>query len=792
MSVQYPIDPVLVERFAHGNGTVFVGAGMSLGSRLPSWYELMEPLRLDLGKEIAASADYLQIAELYETKHNRSVLVQYLKDRLGDVRFQLTKAHELIVGLPVKRIYTTNFDTLLEQASQKKQINRNVIVNASQVGFSNHSVLSIVKLHGDLGDPDSIVITSRDFHGYFARNPSVADLLKVELQTHTILFLGYSFSDPNLGMILGSAAAQSGSSGPLLYSLQFKPSELAMQSLKSRGIKVIALNADPRTPEADEAIEDWLRSFRQSLVSFERRKYRSGQENSQPRSSKLPQLRKNAIRRMKMSERIKTGLQSDFRVVVVKGEAGIGKTQLVAEAAADCLQSSMALMSGDAFERTIWIKSSFDVKPTGHTLKGILDSIASNVDTLLISEGSEDIKKQRTEINVILQERRLLIVIEDFEEPPNDHSEKGREALRNFVEIKEWLENSGPYANPMSRIIVTSRSAIVAGFVVEISKLDKEESLELMHDHARVIMLRHRCPTFDKAFEKKLLAKTAGNPQAIKLALGLCNGTGMPMIPELLDLNMQKIDKVFKILVDDILNELRGEPKSALAVHIVIAMTVFPTEEWVPESLLKEAVGDTILVDKALSFTELAEYCVRFGLLERNACTDCYLMPRIIREILREDQENAGWVRDARERLAAHLLAFLNRSICRPGIEKYWNAMVCDEMAKVDRYWPIIDVIMYYPDGGERAVDFALLMVHYMDSRFLNNQRLKFIELALKVPDIIKEKHTEALLRIDGLAWTYMEEGANQKALKEIDTGLKLLKNADCRDANDLKALAHA
>lgn len=100
------IDPVLIERFAQGNGAVFVDAGISLGSRLPSWRELMEPLRIDLGDEVDRHATYIEIAELYESKHSRRDLVDNLKDRLGDVRFELSKAEELIVGLPVQRIYT--------------------------------------------------------------------------------------------------------------------------------------------------------------------------------------------------------------------------------------------------------------------------------------------------------------------------------------------------------------------------------------------------------------------------------------------------------------------------------------------------------------------------------------------------------------------------------------------------------------------------------------------------------------------------------------------------------------
>ena len=236
------IDPVLVERFANGNGTIFVGSGISSSAGMPLWGELMAPLRTDLGAEIDPHANYLDIAELYETKYSRSELVRYLKNSLDKPGFQLTKAHELIVSLPVKRIYTTNFDDLLEQASSRQGIRRNVISDATQVAFADTSTLSIIKLHGDLNHETSLVIGSSDFYSYFTKNPSVADLLKVELQTHTILFLGYSFSDVNLNMILGKVADHSGSVRPLLYALQLQPKPLATLALDRRGVKVIDID----------------------------------------------------------------------------------------------------------------------------------------------------------------------------------------------------------------------------------------------------------------------------------------------------------------------------------------------------------------------------------------------------------------------------------------------------------------------------------------------------------------------------------------------------------------------
>jgi tetratricopeptide (TPR) repeat protein len=254
----------------------------------------------------------------------------------------------------------------------------------------------------------------------------------------------------------------------------------------------------------------------------------------------------------------------------------------------------------------------------------------------------------------------------------------------------------------------------------------------------------------------------------------------------------QKIEAVFTILIADILDQLKRP--FAEAADIVIAMTVFPTEEWVPALLLEKAVVTTIHAGTE-PFAKLAKRCVRFGLLEHNACKNEYLMPRIIKAVLIRDDANTQRMNEARERLADYLLVFLKSNVCRLDIEEaYWNSLVCDEMANIDPYWPIIDVVMYWPGGNKRALEFALLMVHYMDSRFLNNQRLKFIGLALEAPNQL-DIRTRALLYIDGYGWTYMEEGANELARDAIASGLALLPDTKITiedEWDDLRALAYA
>jgi tetratricopeptide (TPR) repeat protein len=784
------IDRLLVDRFARGNGTVFVGAGVSLASRLPTWKKLMAPLRDDLGPD-ADDLDALQVAELYEVKNGRSALVQYLKDQLGHVKFQLNKTHELLVSLPVQRIYTTNFDDLLEQASQKKQINRNVIYNASHVGLSDTSKLSIIKLHGDLADPASIVITARDFYSYAARNPAVADLLKVELQTRTVLFIGYSFNDPNLAMILGNAVTQAGGTPPLIYAIQFQPKELAVEAMKARGVTVIRIDARPGTVDAEKKVEDWLHQFRRSLNTFERRRQQA--LGARKLGTDGPcSGRSYSVKSERTFERIRNGLSSDFRVVVVKGEAGVGKTHLVVEAAMNRLQPNNRALWTEGFEQIVWIRPILRENGGYHSLEQIFSFITSQVDAGQVP-GEDESERSRNRIDAILQERRLLIVIEDLDDPRADggrgrHGRHEEILEQGFDEIKDWLEGATNYAYTRSRIVVTSRSATVAGFVVEVTRLGADDAAEMVHEHARALMLRRHFDALDDKVVEKIVDLTMGNPQAIRLALGLINGSADSSwlggaIRRLRAHKNRHIEAVFDSITARI---WAGLGTNEEARRVVETMAAFPAEEWVPSKLLENAARlDT---DRH----EAVQKCVRFGLIDYDAFHDRFFMHRTTKEALERGKLfDRLTLNEARSRLARYLLKFLGGQdvVCRPEIsEPYWNALVRDEMVKIDPYWPIIESVMWWAESQRIIVDFLLLLVHYMDSRFLNGQRLHFVKQSIMVLDGSSPR-IKALLHIDALGWTYIEEGSDADALTHIATGEKLLTGAG---DDDLRALAWA
>lgn len=99
--------------------SVFVGAGVSMLSGLPSWSDLIKLMlkempNLKYEEDKLSSDDYLKIAQMYfntfgEEKYKEKVKESFKEDCTPN------KIHDMIYALHPNHILTTNYDNLLEQ-----------------------------------------------------------------------------------------------------------------------------------------------------------------------------------------------------------------------------------------------------------------------------------------------------------------------------------------------------------------------------------------------------------------------------------------------------------------------------------------------------------------------------------------------------------------------------------------------------------------------------------------------------------------------------------------------------
>jgi tetratricopeptide (TPR) repeat protein len=114
-------------------------------------------------------------------------------------------------------------------------------------------------------------------------------------------------------------------------------------------------------------------------------------------------------------------------------------------------------------------------------------------------------------------------------------------------------------------------------------------------------------------------------------------------------------------------------------------------------------------------------------------------------------------------------------------------------MLKVDPEWPSILELMRWCDETSHTQElfgFTLMLVHYMDSRFHNNDRLYFVRRSVEIAQASGRGYDEALLRIDALGWTYAEESRFDDAMSEIRKGIAIAETLE--DGADLLTLAWA
>lgn len=163
----------------------------------PQAGDLLEELKKEwscygLPESLAIIAQYFE----NESPGHREKLVDLLRDLLE--RAELWPTHELVTKLPFKAIYTTNYDTLLEDAYQQAGIEHSVITHD---GLRRPRGLKLVKLHGTVGphcDEDLIVITDNDYQNLKMekqRRTRVLENMARDLASYHVVFVGYSLQD---------------------------------------------------------------------------------------------------------------------------------------------------------------------------------------------------------------------------------------------------------------------------------------------------------------------------------------------------------------------------------------------------------------------------------------------------------------------------------------------------------------------------------------------------------------------------------------------------------------------
>ena len=203
----------------HQGPVLFAGAGLSRAGAMPiasappdtrieDWAGFMgritKRLALDLSPDDMKRlpTDPLVLAQLFEAQYLRRSLIDEWERAIPLKLVKPGSLYDRLVRFPWRAVVTTNYDDLLERAFRRRPV-RKIVSDPDLTARASPDEIQIIKMHGDLATPASMVITEEDYRAYDVGRPGIALKVKQLLTEHPLLFVGFSLTDPNFRRIDG-------------------------------------------------------------------------------------------------------------------------------------------------------------------------------------------------------------------------------------------------------------------------------------------------------------------------------------------------------------------------------------------------------------------------------------------------------------------------------------------------------------------------------------------------------------------------------------------------------------
>ena len=211
----------LIEAATNGDLVLFCGAGISTENRLVLPETFYESVKEEMGidnKDISFS----ELMELYcEQPNGRKKLLKKISDRFHyiqsfpEIERQATMFHaELKDIYQIRTIITTNWDNYFEDYCDAMPI-----TIPEDFTFWDEKSRFVLKIHGSFDNLSSVVATKQDYDKCLERlqNGIIGATLKNILVTKTVVFIGFSFGDDDLNMIIDYLRNELGDLYPHIY-----------------------------------------------------------------------------------------------------------------------------------------------------------------------------------------------------------------------------------------------------------------------------------------------------------------------------------------------------------------------------------------------------------------------------------------------------------------------------------------------------------------------------------------------------------------------------------------------
>jgi len=209
----------LITKISQDRCICFVGAGLSIGAGLPDWSNTMRQMvawckshNIELTDEneindLIADNDFLVLADTLIERMGDGRFRQFIAETFRGKKLRPTETHKLLPQIPFAAVLTSNYDKLIEGAYASANdgelpLTFTHLDTGELSGALQTNEFHILKTHGTVDRIESVILSGRQYRALLNNNNAYKIYLQQILTQKTVLFLGFSLTDPDLLSVL--------------------------------------------------------------------------------------------------------------------------------------------------------------------------------------------------------------------------------------------------------------------------------------------------------------------------------------------------------------------------------------------------------------------------------------------------------------------------------------------------------------------------------------------------------------------------------------------------------------
>lgn len=278
----------LKEPRKYGDVSLMIGAGFSKNGQSkgmasmqpPNWSELAEKMYEELYPEPlevqekeewnkqriikTSGKNVTRLADEYIANFDRNKINNLIEQSIADEMFIPGELHKRLLKLHWSDIFTTNYDTLLEQTVDMIYRENNYEIIYSQNDLPGSIKPRIIKLHGSIPQVKPYIISDEDYRTYPDKYSALVNTVQQAMLETRLCLLGFSGDDPNFQSWIGWLRDNMGEYCPTIYLIGLYENLSAPERklLENKGITIVDISVLASKQEENrhyQAISEFVR-----------------------------------------------------------------------------------------------------------------------------------------------------------------------------------------------------------------------------------------------------------------------------------------------------------------------------------------------------------------------------------------------------------------------------------------------------------------------------------------------------------------------------------------------------